>query len=213
MQLRIWAVALTWLVAMGATAPAWAGPAADQLKSGVDRVLQLLADPGLAGEANAGLRRAAIRKVAQEDVFDFPELARRSLGRHWQALDARQRDEFTGLFSDLLERAYVARIEQYAGERITYGRERSDGDLVTVPTRIMAKNGAEIPVDYRMANSGSRWRVYDVAIEGVSLVANYRTQFNKILQTGSFSELLQRLRTRQLEAASEKPAATRSTRP
>ena len=190
------AIAVACIVVLGAAIGAAAGPPTDQLKGGVDRVLKVLEDPSLKGGAQVAERRAVVRKIAQE-IFDFPEMARRSLGRHWQTLTQKQREEFTTLFRDLLERAYVARIEQYGGERITYLNERIDGDSATVGTRIIDKSGTEVPVDYRLLRNGDRWLVYDVNIEGVSLVSNYRTQFNKIMQTSGYDDLIQRLRTKQ----------------
>jgi phospholipid transport system substrate-binding protein len=189
-----------WVLAVLA-APAWAGPAADQLKDAIDRVLKTLDEPSLKGEANVADRRKAVRKVAT-DIFDFPEMARRSLARHWQGLGERERQEFVGLFTDLLEQSYISRIESYGGERITYGAERLDGDTATVGTKIITKNGTEVPVDYRMLKRGERWLVFDVNIEGVSLINNYRTQFNKIIQTSSYAELIKRMKAKQGEIGS-----------
>jgi phospholipid transport system substrate-binding protein len=190
------AVAVVCIVVLGAAIGAAAGPPTDQLKDGVERVLKVLEDPSLKGEGRAAERRAVVRKIAQE-IFDFPEMARRSLGRHWQTFTQKQREEFTALFRDLLERAYLSRIEQYGGERISYVNERIDGDNATVGIRIIGKSGSDVPVDYRLLRSGDRWLVYDVNIEGVSLVSNYRTQFNKIMQTSGYDDLIQRLKTKQ----------------
>jgi phospholipid transport system substrate-binding protein len=186
-----------------------AGVVSEQLKEAVDRVVKLLDDPAFKGSDRTVERRAGVTKIAQE-IFDFPEVARRSLARHWQPLTDKQRDEFTALFSDLLERSYVSKIEVYSGEKITYASERIDGDTATVPTRIVTKSGAEVPIDYRMLKKGARWLVYDVNIEGVSLVSNYRTQFNKIIQTSSFNELIQKLKTKQGElTVGEQPKDTK----
>jgi phospholipid transport system substrate-binding protein len=203
---RLWTIAIAWVVLLGSGVAA-AGPASEQLKSAVDRVVKVLEDPSYKGDERLAQRRAAVRKIAN-DIFDFPEVARRSLGRHWQPLTDKQREEFTALFSDLLERSYVSKIETYGGEKIAYANERVDGDTATVPTRIVTKSGTEVPIDYRLLKSGERWLVYDVNIEGVSLVSNYRTQFNKIIQTSSYSELINKLRTKQdeLEAEAKKPA-------
>jgi phospholipid transport system substrate-binding protein len=141
----------------------------------------------------ANERREAVRKVANT-IFDFPETAKRALGRHWQSLSEKDREEFVTLFSDLLERSYIGKIEQYSGERIRYLGDSADGDTAVVRTRLIAKNGTEVPIDYRMLRSGDRWLVYDVSIEGVSLIANYRTQFNKIIQTASYEELVKKMR-------------------
>jgi phospholipid transport system substrate-binding protein len=190
------------LVVGGSPAPAAAGVATDQLKGAVERVLKTLDDPTLKGEARLPERRAAVRKIANE-IFDFGEIAKRSMARHWQPLSEGQRTEFVGLFADLLERSYISKIETYGGEKIQYTAERADGDFATVSTRIITKNGTEVPVDYRMIKRTDRWLVYDVSIEGVSLVSNYRTQFNKIIQTTSYNELVSKLRTKQDELLAE----------
>ena len=190
------------LVVGGSPAPAAAGVATDQLKGAVERVLKTLDDPTLKGEARLGERRAAVRKIANE-IFDFGEIAKRSMARHWQPLSEGQRTEFVGLFADLLERSYISKIETYGGEKIQYTAERADGDFATVSTKIITKNGTEVPVDYRMIKRTDRWLVYDVSIEGVSLVSNYRTQFNKIIQTTSYNELVSKLRNKQDELLAE----------
>jgi phospholipid transport system substrate-binding protein len=195
------------MVALGAVAvaPASAGVPTDQLRGAVDRVLKTLDDPSLKGQGRLADRRAAVRKIANE-IFDFAEIAKRSLARHWQPLSEAQRNEFVGLFADLLERSYISKIETYGGEKIQYTGERMDGDYATVSTKIVTKNGTEVPVDYRMVKRADHWLVYDVSIEGVSLVSSYRTQFNKIIQTSSYNELITKLRTKQDELMAEDKA-------
>jgi phospholipid transport system substrate-binding protein len=171
----------------------------------VEQIVKVLEDPGLKPEAKLKERRAAIRKEA-EVVFDFSETAKRALGRHWQALTEKDRQEFTGLFTDLIERAYISKIERYSGERIAYAGEAVDGSLATVRTRFVTRQGTEIPVDYRMQQRGDRWLVYDVLVEGVSLINNYRTQFDKIIQTSSYSELVRKMKAAEFAA----PASPRS---
>jgi phospholipid transport system substrate-binding protein len=185
-----------------APAPASAGVPTEQLKGAVERVLKTLDDPTYKGETKLAERRAAVRKIANE-IFDFAEIAKRSMARHWQPLSEAQRTEFVGLFADLLERSYISKIETYGGEKIQYTAERMDGDYSVVSTRIVTKNGTEVPVDYRMVKRSERWLVYDVSIEGVSLVSNYRTQFNKIIQTTSYRELVSKLRNKQDELLAE----------
>jgi phospholipid transport system substrate-binding protein len=180
-------------LAVGAPATARAGAPTDQLKASVDQIVRVLEDPGLRVQARARDRRAAIRKEA-EVVFDFTETAKRALGRHWQGLSEKDRQEFTRLFTDLIERAYISKIERYSGERITYAGESVDAGLATVRTRFVTKQGTEVPVDYRMHERGDRWLVYDVSVEGVSLVNNYRTQFDKIIQSSSYAELVRRMK-------------------
>jgi phospholipid transport system substrate-binding protein len=201
--LRMGAMVLAGALAVGmSSAPAAAGVPTDQLKGAVERVLKTLDDPALKGEARLPERRVAVRKIANE-IFDFSEIAKRSMARHWQPLSEAQRTEFVGLFAELLERSYISKIETYGGEKIQYTAERADGDLATVSTRIITKNGTEVPVDYRMIKRADRWLVYDVSIEGVSLVSNYRTQFNKIIQTSSYNELVSKLRNKQDELLAE----------
>ena len=188
-----------------APAPARAGAPTDQLKASVEQIIKVLENPALRAEARSQERRAAIRKEA-EGVFDFTETAKRALGRHWQGLAEKDRQEFTSLFTDLIERAYISKIERYSGERIAYAGEAMDGGLATVRTRFVTKQGTEVPVDYRMQQRGDRWLVYDVSVEGVSLINNYRTQFDKIIQTSSYAELVRKMKSAELSA----PASPRS---
>jgi phospholipid transport system substrate-binding protein len=181
--------------------PAAGGAPSDQLKAQIDRVLKTLEDPDLKKEGRARDRRVAVRRIAN-DIFDFGETARRSLGRHWQPRTPAERDEFVRLFSDLLERSYISRVELYGGEKIQYLGDTTEGDQARVMTKLLTKSGSEIPIEYRMHRRGDRWLVYDVVIEGVSLIANYRTQFNKIIQTSSYQELVRKMKTKQEELSS-----------
>jgi phospholipid transport system substrate-binding protein len=178
--------------------PAAAGPPTDQLRTQIDRVVKTLEDPALQKEGKILERRKAVRKIAEE-IFDFGETAKRSLARHWQGRTPAEQQEFVQLFADLLERSYISKVELFNGERITYTGETIDGDLAMVRTRIITKQGTEIPVDYRLHKKNEKWLVYDVVIEGVSLIANYRTQFNKIIQTSSYQELVKKMKTKQEE--------------
>ena len=180
---------------LASSSSAWAGLPTDQLKTSVDRVIRLLEDPTLKTDAKVKERRAAIRKEA-ENILDFQETAKRALGPHWQRISEREQQEFVSLFSDLLEHAYISKIERYTGEKITYTGEAGDGDLVTVKTRFITKQGTEIPIDYRMLRRADRWLAYDVVIEGVSLVANYRVQFDKIVRTASYADLVTRMKNK-----------------
>jgi phospholipid transport system substrate-binding protein len=194
------ALALALILSAVTTLPAAAGAPSDQLKTQIDRVLKTLDDPDLKKEGRAKDRRTAVRKIANE-IFDFGETARRSLGRHWQPRTAAERDEFVQLFSDLLERSYISKVELYGGEKIQYQGDTIDGDQAKVQTKLLTKGGSDIPIEYRMHKKADRWLVYDVIIEGVSLVANYRTQFNKIIQTSSYQELVKKMKTKQEELA------------
>jgi phospholipid transport system substrate-binding protein len=187
--------------------PAWAGIPTDQVKTSVDQVLRIVEDPALKQESRASDRRAAIRKEA-ESLFDFAETGKRTLGQHWQSLSESQQREFVSLFTDLLERSYLARIEKYGGEQIVYEGDSIDGDLATVRTKFVTKQGTEVPVDYRLQRRGDRWLVYDVFVEGVSLVANYRAQFDRIMRTSSYQELARRLRASNAEFGASGPSSS-----
>ncbi len=190
------ALGLALLVVPGGRAIA--GQPTEQLRSEIDRVIKTLDDPELRKNGRLADRRKAVRKIANE-IFDFAETAKRSLGRHWAARTPAERDEFVKLFADLLERSYISKIELYGGEKVGFVGDSVEGEFATVKTKIVTKSGNEIPVDYRMLKRSERWLVYDVSIEGISLVSNYRTQFNNIIQTSSYQDLVKKLRTKQEE--------------
>ena len=185
-----------WMAAIALWAsPASAGEPTDQLRQEIDRVIKTLEDPALKGEGKAPARREALRSIT-DAVFDWEEMSRRALGTHWQARSEAERKEFVGLFRDLIEYSYASKIESYNGERMSFAGDVVEGDLATVRTRLVTKQGKDVPVDYRMTRRDSRWRIYDVSVEGVSLVANYRTQFNQIIRTSSYEELIRKLKSR-----------------
>jgi phospholipid transport system substrate-binding protein len=188
------ALAAGLLLLLGASGT-WAGAPTDQLKARIDRAIKVLDDQK---DAKVQERRTAVRKIANE-IFDFAETAKRSLARHWTPRTPAEREEFVRLFADLLERSYISRIEVYGGEKIAYVGETIDDDQAAVRTRLVTKQGTEIPVEYRMHLRDGKWLVYDVVIEGVSLIANYRAQFNKIITTSSYQELVKRMKTKQEE--------------
>ena len=183
------------ILAVGVAGGVWAGMPADQVRLQIERIVKVLADPGLKRPGHEHVRHAAVGKIVDE-TFDLREMTRRTLGPHWQGLTEAERAEFVTLFGDLLDRAYFSRIAAYNGEKITVLGDSIDGELATVRTRIVTQQGVEVPVDYRMLHRGDRWVVYDVSIEGVSLVANYRAQFNRIIQTSSYQALVDKLRAK-----------------
>ena len=176
---------------------AHAGEPTDQLKQRVDEILRTVEG---SGKSRPGQPRSEVRRIA-ETVFDYPETARRALGPHWAQRTPAEQKEFVALFADLLDRAYLSKLDQYQGEKVRYVNETVDGDQATVKTTIVMPRGSEVPVEYRMHKVNDRWLVYDVIIEGVSLVSNYRQQFNKIIQTESYSALVAKLRNKQAEPA------------
>lgn len=196
-------VTLVVTIALSFPLLARAGAPTDSLKQTVDQVVKTLSDPAL--KEKPDVRRTEVRKIA-ESIFDYPETARRSLGQHWNGRTPEQQQEFVKLFADILDRSYVSKIDLYQGERVQYTGETIDGSDATVKTMIAAKNNTDIPVDYRMHVKNGRWVVYDVIIEGVSLVSNYRTQFNKIIQTESYDALVQRLRAKETAEPAASPS-------
>ena len=177
------------LVAPGPSA--WAGPATDQLRTYTDQVQKIVQNPAMTLQE----RREAVRSVA-EQVFDVNETAQRALGQHWQQRTPAEREEFVKLFANLLEQTYISRIDEYGGEKLTYVSEQLDGDRGVVRARITTKNGTEVPVESRMLLKGNRWLIYDILIENLSLISNYRSQFDRVIRTASYEELVKRLQTK-----------------
>ena len=186
------------LVGLVGVMPAAAGPPTEQLRQYTDQVLKLLEDPNLQGPD----RRAAVRKAAIE-IFDVQETAKRALGRHWQARTPAEREEFVQLFAVLLERTYINKIDIYRGEKLVYTNEAVDGDYATVRARVVTKQRGDIPVDARMIRRGDRWLIYDIAVENISLIANYRAQFDRIIRSASYQDLVTRLKTKREEFLQE----------
>jgi len=184
---------------------AYAGEPTRQVKETVDKIIEILKDKRLKKPEYTEERRAAIRKVANEK-FDFEEMAKRALGIHWRARTSEERKEFVTLFSDLLERSYINRIERYTDEKIIYLGERIDGEYADVDTKVITGRAVEIPIRYRLLKNNIKWDVYDVVIEGVSLISNYRNQFNRIIRSQSYEELVRRMRDKKEEIVFEEKA-------
>lgn len=169
-----------------------ASPARDQLKATIDSIIKILEDDTLKGETNAARRRAALKEVIFAR-FDFEKMSQLSLARHWRDRTSAERQTFVQLFSRLLEETYVAKIEAYNDEKVRYVKEQVRNNKAQINT-IVVSDAVEIPIDYRMyAAAGGQWRVYDMVVEGVSLVANYRSQFARILDSDPFEVLIKQL--------------------
>jgi phospholipid transport system substrate-binding protein len=191
---------LTTLLLLVAARTARAAGPAEALRHQIDRVLATLRDPELRRAGASAERRLAVRAIAEE-TFDFAETARRALGRHWQQRSAPEREEFVRLFTEMLERAYVSKLDLWDGEAVVLSAESVEGDQAVVRVHVVGRQGSEVPVDCRLLqDEGGRWRVWDVDIGGVSIVANYRAQFNKVIRTSSFDGLLARLRAKETSA-------------
>jgi len=193
------AISVAWLlVAEAAVASPAVGPR-EAVEAAVVRVLSIIQD-GQAEGAPVAARSEEIRRIAGE-LFDFDEISRRALSRHWLALPPEEQAEFATLFRGLLERSYMAQIEACGGERITFVGESIDGDSAIVRSKVVTRRGTEIPLDYRLHVRDGRWRIYDVVVRGISVVASYRTQFDRVVRTESYSALRDRLQNKILDTA------------
>jgi phospholipid transport system substrate-binding protein len=170
-----------------------AGVPTDQVRSTIEEVLKILNNPVLSSQSEREERRSRLRQVIYPR-FDFPEMARRSLGPTWRRVSPAEHQEFVRLFTELLAESYVNNIESYNGEKILYGRETQEQDYAEVDTKLVTKRGEEIPVNYKLHKVDGNWKVYDVVIENISLVNNYRAQFTRFLTKSSFTELLDTIR-------------------
>ncbi len=189
--IRLGAAVFLALIAMPATARA--GDPTDQIRAAIEKGISVVQDPKLQGKGKTGERRAQLRQ-AVAPYFDFREMAKRSLAIHWRNRTPAEKEEFTRLYEQVLENSYAGKIESYHGEKILYGRETVDPPYAVVRTNVVTAKGQEIPVNYLLLREGTRWKIYDVVIEGISLVNNYRSQFSSILERNSFPELIRKLK-------------------
>jgi len=182
-------LAMAPLLGLLSAVSAEAGLPTDQTRATVDQVISILQQPGPKKEE----RRRQLRDVIYSR-FDFAEMAKRSLGPHWSRRTPQEQQEFTKLFADLLESSYLDKIEGYNGEKVAYTREQQDKDNAEVFTKVVTKKGEEFSINYKLHPVGDQeWKVYDVVVEDISLVNNYRSQFNRLLANASFDELLKKL--------------------
>ena len=176
------------------------GAPLEQIKSGVERATAVLNDSKLSSESKKSeLRRALYPK------FDFTDMAKRSLGSHWQRRTPEEQKEFVKLFTELIESAYMSNLDAYQGEKVVVAGEKQEQDVAQVDTKIITKKGEEFMVNYRLHQAGGDWKIYDVIIENISLVNNYRSQFNRVIAQSSFDELFRKMKDRQFVAAGKKP--------
>jgi phospholipid transport system substrate-binding protein len=187
-----------WLLLAAAGGQPEASPT-QVVQTATEQVVQVVQDTELAAPAGQERRRLEVQHIADR-LFDFPEMARRALARHWRERTPQEQNEFVIVFKQLLARAYLGKLENYAGEQTVYLGETVDGEFATVRSKIVTSRGAEIPVHYRLHQVGSRWVVYDVAVSGVSFVGNYRGQFDKIIRGSSYQALVRELRSKYTEA-------------
>jgi len=169
-----------------------AGGATEAMKSTIDEVLKIIQDKELKQPERTQERRQRLEQVIG-DRFDYSEMSKRSLGAPWNTLSDKDKQEFVVLFKTLLTNSYAEKIETYSGEGVQYINERTEKDYAEVRTKVLTGK-TEIPLDYRLLNKGNDWWVYDVVVDGVSLVNNYRGQFSKILRSSTYADLVDQLR-------------------
>ncbi|MDT7043549.1 ABC transporter substrate-binding protein [Candidatus Nitronereus thalassa] len=198
-----WSQAMAFLVfsALGAfvmfpesVAAVEAGSATEALKETIDRVLLVLGDEQLKKPERVDDRVAALEKII-EKRFDYEEMGKRTLGLEWQKLSPDQQKEFVGLFQKFLSSTYAGNVDGYSGEQVEYLKERRKGDFAEVQTKVSSKK-LVVPLDYRLLKNSSTWRVYDVVIDGVSLVKNFRGQFSRIMKANGYEGLVGKLRAK-----------------
>jgi phospholipid transport system substrate-binding protein len=177
--------------------PSTAGGPTDQVRATVEKVIAVVRNPGLKSTAQKENRRTQLARVIHPR-FDFTEMAKRSLGPHWGRRTSEEQREFVGIFTGLLGRLYADRIESYAGQQVLYTREVGEANYAEVFTRIVADNGREeLSINYKLHNIDREWKVYDLVIDNVSLINNYRSQFDRVIVRSSFEDLVGVLKQKQ----------------
>jgi phospholipid transport system substrate-binding protein len=190
----ILSIALATLLALSA-ANAIAESPTDQVKATIDQVITVLSDPKLRGVNRRAERQKLLRELIHAR-FDFQEMAKRSLGAQWRRRTPDEQRQFVILFRDLLEKAYLGRIESYGNERFVYINEKIDEPYAEVASAIGTNTNEEFSIRYRLLRAGEQWKIYDVIVEDISLVNNYRAQFNRILSQSPYEELIRRMKSK-----------------
>ncbi|MBA4416892.1 MAG: toluene tolerance protein [Syntrophus sp. (in: bacteria)] len=171
----------------------FAGVPLDTVKTNVNGVLDVLRDPKLQGEAGKQVKEQRVQAAAHK-LFDYVELSKRTLGLNWNKFSPEQRKEFVDLYRTILKNAYVDKITAYTNEQVNFTKEVSLSETTVEVQSTIVSKGGETPINYRVMKKENSWKVYDVVIEGVSLISNYRTQFREILGNNPPEKLIETLR-------------------
>ena len=190
----VMAIGIACLLATLLPSTATAATATEAMKGSIDQLVRVLEDQQLKEADRATERRQQLQKIFN-DRFSYEEMSKRSLGAHWNSLNEAQRQQFVDLFRQLLARSYTGTIEGYSGERFQYLSEQNEGDYAEVRSKLISRKG-EIPINYRLLNKSGEWRVYDIVVDGISMVSNYRAQFTKIIRTSSYEGLVEKLQNK-----------------
>jgi len=183
------------LILFAVSSASVAGEPTEDIRKTTDRIIAVVTDPGLKEADKAREKSRQIRNVVDER-FDWEEMSKRTLARHWKDRTQNEKKEFIDLFGNLLERTYLDKVEGYSGEKVLYVDEKVEGKYAIVSVRIVTRQETEVQVDYRLKKKGEEWLVYDISIEGVSLVNNYRKQFDSIMSRSSYKDLIEKLRSK-----------------
>jgi len=179
-------------VCFGFAGFAQAGEPLDLVRTAVDKAIQTLKDPKLQSQDKKKERIDRLRE-ALNPIFDYEEMAKRALGAHWRRRTPAEQEEFVKLFRDFLERIYSDKVDLYGGEKVRFGRELIDKDFAQVESTIIKPKGEELAVIYKLRQLNGQWKVYDAVVENISIVNNYRSQFDRIISSSSYEELVKRL--------------------
>ena len=171
----------------------YAGEPLELVKSATDHALAVLRDPKLKAPEKHKERVEQLKQVINP-IFDYDEMARRTLAAHWRRRSPAEQEEFIRLFRAFLEHVYADRIDLYEGERFVFGRETIEQDYAEVESKVIGSKGEESPVIYRLKRSDGKWKIYDAVVENISLVNNYRSQFDRVISKSSFDELKKMLK-------------------
>ena len=193
MDIKIRLVTFILALCLGFIPSAQAGEPLEVVRTAIDKAVQILKDPRLQGKDKKRERIDRLRE-AVNPIFDYDEMAKRALAGHWRRRTPAEQEEFVILFRDFLERTYSDKIDLYGGERVLFGRETIDADFAQVETTIISLKGEEIAVVYKLRRGNGKWKVYDAVVENISLVNNYRSQFDRVISSASYEELIKRLR-------------------
>lgn len=174
-------------------APAYGGEPLELVKAAADQVIALLRDPQFKA-ADRKRERVERLKAIINPIFDYDEIARRTLSAHWERRTPAEREEFTKLFRAFLEKIYSDQIDHYEGERLVFGRESVNQEFAEVESKLINDKNEESPLIYRLKRTDGRWKIYDAVVEDISIVNNYRSQFNRVITKSSFEELKKMLR-------------------
>ena len=175
----------------------WAGEPGDLIMGSIDRGISILKDPSLQGEEKAEERKQKIWKELSP-IFYYEEMSKRVLGKYWRKRTIEEKKEFVGIFTNYLKGLYIGKTYYYSGEKIVYISEKQNGKYSKVQTKVITKKGKEASVEYRLLNNDGKWKIYDVIVEGVSFVNNYRSQYNSVLVRSSYEELIQKIKQKQI---------------